>query len=146
MYEIRVRDRGFNVLETIYPLQAGIQPLTLWWDRRWRAPGQFELIIPAQTPHLGDLSTLAYYLEILDADNGSFEALYLIERIELVTGIVTYTRDLAAHTNAVYAAGQGTGTLRDVVVRIDVDAVDAVSRMESFADARDVDMTEFDLL
>jgi len=146
MFEVRLRDKGFNVVASLFPLQVGIQPLTLWWDRRWRSAGQFELAIPIQTPHLSDLITLANYIEILDADDSSFEALYLVEGLELRTGIVTYEQDIARHTNAIYAAGQGTGTLRNVVVRTDADSITQVGRMEAFCDSRDVEMDNFDLL
>jgi len=146
MYEVRLQDRDLNILGYLWPLEEGIQPLTLWWDRRWRSAGQFELVIPIQTPHLDDLITLANYIEIRNADDGSFEALYLIERTELLTGIVTYEQNISSHINAIYAAGQGTGTLRNMVVRTDADSIIAVGRMEAFCDARDVEMTEFDLL
>lgn len=144
MYEVRLRDKGFNVLASLYPLQTSIQPSMIAWDRRWRSAGQFDLVIPIQTVHLSDLVTLGNYIEVLRDD--SFEALYLIERTELITGIVTYEQDIAGHINAIYAAGQGTGTLRNVVVRTDANSIAAVGRMESFCDARDVEMTEFDLL
>ena len=141
-----MRDKGFNVVAVLFPLQKGIQPSRISWDRRWRSAGQFELVIPLQTPYLDDLITLAHYIEIRNADDDSFEALYFIERTELLTGIVTYQQNIAAHTNAVYAAGQGTGTLRNLVVRVDDDGVTAIGRMETFCDARDVEMTEFNLL
>lgn len=144
MVELRIRDKGFNILSYIYPLEQQIQPVSIWWDRRWQDVGQFQLVIPAQTPDLNDLATLGNFVEV--RKNGTFEAIYRIERTELRTGIVTYEQNIEDHSNAIYAAGQGTGTLRDVVVRIDADSVTLVTRMEAFLDARDVEKDNTTLL
>ena len=143
-YEVRVRDKGFNVVAVLWPVESTVPPTSIKWDRRWREPGTFELIAPIQIPRLDDLMTLGNYIEVLKDD--AFEALYLIEAADLQTGIVRYQTSIIDRINAVYAAGQGVGELRNVVVRIDADSVTAIGRMEGFVDARDVEEDDYDLL
>ena len=145
-YEIKVRDKGFNVVGVLWPVESGIQPESIRWDRRWREPSTFELIAPIQIPYLDELTTLGNYIEVRNADDDTFEALYLIEATDLQTGIVRHQQSIAGRINAVYAAGQGVGELRNVVVRVDADSVTSISRMEGFLDARDVEEDNFDLL
>lgn len=142
----RVLDKGLVVQAWLLPVEEAIQPAKLWWDRRWQDVGRFELIIRADSPLLGELTTLGNYIEIVDVDTDATEAIYLIERSELQTGIVRYDQDIAAHNNAIYAAGQGTGTLRNLVVRVDADSITSVGRLEAFSDARDVELGNFTLL
>lgn len=143
-YEVRVRDKGFNVVATLWPLDSATQPASITWNRRWREPGTFELVTPIQVSHLDDLATLGNYIEVLK--DSSFEALYRIESTDLQTGIVRYQQSISGYINAVYAAGQGVGELRNVVVRVDTDSVTSVGRMEGFADARDVEEGDYALL
>ena len=145
-YEVRIRDKGFNMVAVLFPLESGIQPESVKWDRRWREPGTFELVAPIQIPYLDYLTTLGNYIEIRDADTDTFEALYLIEAIDLQTGIVRYQQSITGQINAVYAAGQGLGVLRNVAIRVDSDSVTSISRMEGFLDARDVEEGDYALL
>lgn len=145
-FGVRLRDKALGVVSWLLPVEGEIQPTRVRWDRRWREVGQFELIIRADTPFLSYLTTLGNYIEIVNLDDGSTEALHIIERSEFITGIVKYDQDISNHLNAVYAAGQGTGTLRDLVVRLDADSITEVGRMETFQDARDVELGNFDLL
>ena len=143
-YGVQLRDKGFNVVAVLWPVEPTIQPTSISWDRRWREPGTFELIAPIQIPHLDQLTTLGNYIEMLK--DGSSEALYRIEAANLQTGIVHYQQSIAGHINAIYAAGQGVGELRNVVVRIDADSVTSVGRMEGYVDARDVEEGDYPLL
>lgn len=145
-FGVRLRNKALDVVSWLMPAAGQIQPSRVRWDRRWREVGQFELIIRADTPLLSYLTTLGNYIEIVNLSDDSTEALYIIERSEFSTGIVKYDQDISNHLNAVYAAGQGTGTLRDLVVRLDADSITEVGRMEFFLDARDVELGSFDLL
>lgn len=137
-YEVLLRDKDLIPIAILYPLASGIQPTSLKWKRHWRQMGQVELTIPRQTPHLTELMTLGNYIEIkLD---GASEAIYIIDWVELKTGIFTYTKDMTEHINAVYMAGQGAGVIRDVVLAKDDSAIDEVGRFEAFEDARDVEL------
>lgn len=143
-YEIRLYDKGLNLIAHLYPLEGAVQPLCFCWNRRWFSPGQFELRIPLNNPYRDELTTLGNFIEIWR--DGYSEALYLIEFVEIVTGCVTQTKDISGHYNAIYAAGQGNGTLRNVIVRTSVDSLSAVGRVEQLLDATDVEEGNLDLL
>ena len=149
-FEILLYDRGMNLKAALFPLETGdcgnIQPISISWTRCWQDAGSFELVLPAQTPYLDDLMSLGSYIVFRRADTGAFEALYIIEHAELQIGIFTYILDTAEQTNAIYVGGQGTGTLRDCVVRTSVPSIALIGRLEGFVDARDVEKDQFDLL
>lgn len=104
------------------------------------------MVIAADTPYLGELTNLGNYLMLHRQEDDAFEALYLIVRAELSSGMVRYEHSLSSHVNVVYAAGQGVGDLRNLVTRENSVAVSEVGRVEGFVDARDVNFDDYTLL
>ncbi|KKK65206.1 hypothetical protein LCGC14_2976490, partial [marine sediment metagenome] len=140
-YDIILRDKGLNVLARVYPVEGEVNPVLMRWTRNWRDVGTFEIVVSRDSPNLADLLTLGNYIEI--QRNGTFEAFYVIQSADLLIGMMRYERDTREHFNVAYAAGQGEGTARDLVRKVDVAGASEIGRLEAFVDARDLPDADF---
>lgn len=145
-YELLLLDRDLNALASLYPVGTGmIPPRFIHWSRSWRRTDRLDMRIHRTTPWLTDLSALGNFLEM--KRNGEFEALFYINMFSLTSGLLEYEKDARDHANAVYVAGQGSGRDRNVVVRIDNNAIaEAGRRVEIFRDRRDISLEDLSAL